>query len=107
LNREKHLPLTETTFYILLALLQPSHGYAVMQRVEELSEGQVRIAAGTLYGALENLLKQKLIAPVRSDDPRRKSYVITDSGRRILKIDCQRMEHMVKLITTAIGEGRL
>jgi DNA-binding PadR family transcriptional regulator len=107
LNREKHLPLTETTFYILLALIQPSHGYAVMQKIEEMSEGQVRIAAGTLYGALENLVRQKQITPVRSDDPRRKSYAITDLGRKILKADCQRMEHMVMLTKTAIGEGRL
>lgn len=78
-----------------------------MQKVEELSEGQVRIAAGTLYGALENLVKQKLIVPVKSDDPRRKSYAITDSGRQVLKLDSERMEHMVGLAMTAIREGRL
>ncbi|MBE6072007.1 MAG: PadR family transcriptional regulator, partial [Clostridium butyricum] len=47
--------------YILLSLKEPSHGYAIMQKVEELSDGRVRIAAGTMYGAIENLLKQKLI----------------------------------------------
>lgn len=97
MNREEKLPLTETTFYILLALLEPAHGYVVMQKVEELSEGQVRIAAGTLYGAFENLVKQKLIMPVASDDPRRKTYMITDTGRRLLQLDSQRMEHMVAL----------
>ena len=50
-----NIALTETTYYILLSLLEPGHGYAVMQKAEELSEGRVRIAAGTMYGALDNL----------------------------------------------------
>ena len=50
MKRNKHLPLTETTYYILLALLEPGHGYVIMQRVEDLSDGDVRIAAGTMYG---------------------------------------------------------
>ena len=61
MNRDPHLPLTETVYYVLLALLQPAHGYLIMSRVEEMSGGQVRLAPGTLYGALDNLGKQKLI----------------------------------------------
>ena len=61
MNRNKHLPLTETTYYILLALLEPAHGYSIMQTVEEMSDGDVRIAAGTMYGAIENLLKLQWI----------------------------------------------
>lgn len=104
MNREKHLPLTETTYYILLALLEPSHGYAVMQRVEELSQGQVRIAAGTMYGALENLVRQKLIAPAASADQRRKTYVLTDAGRNVLQLDCERMAHMVTITKELFGQ---
>ncbi|HHY08836.1 MAG TPA: PadR family transcriptional regulator [Corynebacteriales bacterium] len=63
MKRDKNLPLTETVYYILLALLKPAHGYLIMQKVEELSDGQVRMAAGTLYGALETLLKRKFIKP--------------------------------------------
>jgi len=66
-----------------------------MTRVEELSAGQVRLAAGTLYGALENLLKQKLIMPISSVDPRRKVYQITQLGLSVLELDVQRMAHMV------------
>ena len=66
-----------------------------MQKVEELSDGQVRMAAGTLYGALEALLRQNFIKPVQTDDSRRKVYVITDEGKRILRLDCQRMSHMI------------
>lgn len=81
MNRDKNLPLTETTYYILISLLEPAHGYIIMQKVEELSDHQVKIAAGTLYGAIENLLKQKLIQSVKSEDKRRKTYVITDAEK--------------------------
>ena len=96
-KRDKNLPLTETAYYILLALLKPAHGYLIMQKVEELSDGQVRMAAGTLYGALEALLRQNFIKPVQTDDSRRKVYVITDEGKRILRLDCQRMSHMIRI----------
>lgn len=95
MNRDKNLPLTETTYYILLSLLEPAHGYIIMQKIEELSGEQVKIAAGTLYGAIENLLKQKLIQSVKSEDKRRKVYVITKRGKEILQLDLERMHHMV------------
>ncbi|MBR3428942.1 MAG: PadR family transcriptional regulator, partial [Clostridia bacterium] len=47
--------LTEATYYILLSLCRPRHGYGIMQQTEELSGGRVRLAAGTLYGALNTL----------------------------------------------------
>lgn len=102
MRRDKNLPLTETTFYILLALLEPAHGYLIMQKVEELSDGHVRIAAGTLYGALENLIKQKFIVLVPTNDKRRKVYKITDKGREILELDLERIKHMVKVTEEAL-----
>lgn len=96
MNRNPQLPLTETVHYILVALMQPGHGYAIMARVESMSDGAVRLAPGTLYGALENLLKQRLIARVDSPDPRRKVYVITREGYDTLAQDSQRMAHMVQ-----------
>lgn len=103
MNRDKNLPLTETTYYILLALLKPSHGYLIMQTVEELSNQQVRVAAGTLYGAIENLLKQELIQSVKSEDDRRKVYVITQKGKDILKLDFERMRHMIDITERLLG----
>jgi len=97
MNRDKNLPLTETTYYILLALLSPAHGYLIMQKIEELSGQQVRIAAGTLYGAIENLLKQKLIQSVKSEDSRRKVYIITEKGKEVLRLDLERMHHMIRI----------
>lgn len=93
----KYSPLTETTYYILLSLLEPSHGYVMMQKVEQLSEQKVRIAAGTMYGAIENLLKQQLIQSVKSEDKRRKTYLITEKGIEVLRQDYQRMKHMVHI----------
>jgi len=97
MNRNKNLPLTETTFYILLALFKPAHGYAIMQKVEELSNHQVKIAAGTLYGAIDNLLKLNLIEFVKKEDNRRKVYVITEKGRDLLLLDLERMQHTISV----------
>ncbi len=97
MNLSKYLPLTETTYYILMALCEPGHGYAVMQKVEEMSEGRVRIAAGTMYGALENLGKQKLIAPVASNDARRKMFQTTSEGYTVLQMEAQRLEHLLSV----------
>lgn len=106
MKRDRHLPLTETTYYILLSLFEPAHGYIMMQKIEELSNQQVRMAAGTLYGAIENLLKQQLIRSVVSDDKRRKTYVITEEGKETLRLDCERMQHMIRKTEEMLHTGR-
>jgi len=110
LELNKYLPLTETTYYILLSLLEPAHGYIMMQKVEELSNQTVRIAAGTMYGAIENLLKQQLIKSVESKDKRRKTYVITDKGKKVLRLDFERMKHIIHItdsLLTTSEEGEI
>ena len=97
MNLNKYLPLTETTYYILVALLEPGHGYYIMQKVEELSKGRVRIAAGTMYGATDNLLKQKLIQAVPGEDKRRKTYVISELGKEVLKSEAERLRYLVEI----------
>lgn len=97
MNLNKYLPLTETTYYILVALLEPGHGYCIMQKVEELSNGRVRIAAGTMYGATDNLLKQKLIQSVPGEDKRRKTYMITELGREVLRNEAERLRYLVEI----------
>ncbi len=104
MNRNKNLPLTETFYYVLLALLEPAHGYLIMQKVEELSKGQVRMAAGTMYGIIENLLKKKLITSLPSNDQRRKIYIITDLGRQVLIEDYQRMKSMLSITELLLQE---
>ncbi|MDR1185036.1 MAG: PadR family transcriptional regulator [Coriobacteriales bacterium] len=97
MNFNRFLPLTETTFYIMLSLLEPLHGYAVMQKVEELSDLKVRIAAGTLYGALQSLTKKKFVDELPSTDPRRRIYVLSPEGRELLRLEVERLKHMVEL----------
>ncbi len=91
----KYLPLTESTYFILLALTEPLHGYAVMQRAEEISNGQVIIGPGTLYGAFSTLESQGLIIKVE-EDGRRKSYQLTQKGLAVLKAQLDRLEIMVR-----------
>lgn len=107
MNRDKNLPLTETVYYVLLALTQPAYGYAIMQKVEELSDGQVRLAAGTMYGAIENLLKKKLIISLPCQDSRRKMYVVSDLGKKVLYADYKRMCHMLMITEQIMNEGDL
>jgi DNA-binding PadR family transcriptional regulator len=98
----KHLPLTESTYYILLALIDPLHGYGVMQKVEQLSQGAVRPGPGTLYGAFTALEKQGLIVMV-SEEARRKSYTLTPLGRQVLLAQIGRLQVMAHRGNQAIG----
>lgn len=97
MKKHKLLPLSETMHYILLALREPLHGYAMMQKIEDMSDGDVRIAAGTMYGAIENLLKYEWITPVETEDARRKVYQTTLSGLEILASEQQRLQHILSL----------
>jgi DNA-binding PadR family transcriptional regulator len=90
-----YLPLTESMFYVMLALLEPLHGYAVMRKVEEASRGAVAVGPGTLYGMLSNFEAEGLIQMVKETD-RRKSYLLTAKGRRVLARQIERLEIMAK-----------
>lgn len=92
----KYLPLTETTYYIMLALLEPMHGYAVMQKIAEITEGWVEVGPGTLYGVFSNLEKEKLITKVSEED-RRKTYALTPRGLDVLRQQLSRYQLMTKL----------
>jgi DNA-binding PadR family transcriptional regulator len=96
----KHLPLTEPTYYIMLALTRPLHGYAVMQRVEELSRGTVRVGPGTLYGAFVTLEQAKLIHKV-GEEGRRKVHALTPLGNRVLEAHGERLRTMARAGTQA------
>jgi len=91
---EKYLPLSESTYYILLALAEPLHGYGVMQKVEAISGGDVKIGPGTLYGAFSKLEEARLIRMVNEED-RRKSYQLTEKGEAVLLAQLRRLEVMV------------
>ena len=94
-SNSKFIPLTEATYYILLALTSPKHGYVVMQEAEEISQGTLRLAPGTLYGAFTSLEESKLISMVGTEG-RRKIYQLTETGIRVLLGQIQRMEIMLQ-----------
>lgn len=98
----RHLPLSEATYCILLALAEPLHGYGIMQKVEADSRGFVRIGPGTLYGALTALEKEKLISRFDEVD-RRKRYALTEKGRRVLAAELARLRMLTRLGDTALG----
>lgn len=91
----ENFALTESTYYILLSLCTPRHGYGIMQQTEELSHGRVRLAAGTLYGALNTLCDKGWIIQLPIDDgSRRKEYKLTELGRKILAAEVQRLREL-------------
>ena len=88
--------LTEAVYYILLSLLEPMHGYGIMQNVEGLSGGRLRLAAGTLYGAISTMLEKGWITALDSlADSRKKEYVITEAGREVLRAEYVRLKELV------------
>ena len=98
--------LTESTYYILLSLVSPQHGYGIMQRTEEMSGGRVRLAAGTLYGALNALCDKGWILPLPVEDgSRRKEYVLTEKGRLILIREVARLRELADNGEKALREA--
>ena len=84
--------LTEVTFYILLSLYTPKHGYAVMQFVEEKTGGRLSLGAGTLYGALNSLQDKKWIEPYGDSEGRKKEYLITAQGKEIAEKELEEVK---------------
>ncbi|MFC5467467.1 PadR family transcriptional regulator [Cohnella suwonensis] len=108
---KESLPLTEAFYYILIALYaEPGHGYGIMQDVEKMSGGRVKLGAGTLYTALNTLLNKGWIdnAPVLDGaDSRRKTYAITKEGRAIVAAEMARLQELLesgRIATAARGE---
>ena len=99
--------LTETTFLILLSLWQPRHGYGVMQFLKAATHGRLSLGAGTLYGALNNLLERGWIAPCGESAGRRKEYCITPAGKTAAMAELDRMREVEKLAAEIVkgGEG--
>lgn len=92
-------PLTESYFYILLCLFNgPNHGYGIMQETAALTDGRVKIGAGTMYGAFTNLLKKEYIIEYSEGgiEDRRKRYELTDLGREVLRAEVWRLNQLAQ-----------
>ena len=100
------LALTEATYYILLSLHSPQHGYGIMQQTEEMSHGRVRLAAGTLYGALNTLCDKGWIIQLPVDaESRRKEYKLTEKGLNVLRSELKRLKELTENGERILGEG--
>lgn len=93
--RKVYVPMTETGFYILLCLQKPNHGYGVVQMVAAMTDGEVRLTPGTMYGSLSKMEKDGLIQLVREED-KRKIYAITELGREVLQLELKRIRRLYK-----------
>ena len=99
-----YIPMTETAFYILLCLRSPNHGYGIVQKVERLTGGAIRLAPGTMYGSLSKMEKDGLIRFIRQEE-KRKIYEITDLGREVLQIELKRIERLYKISQEEMQDG--
>lgn len=93
--RKVYVPMTETGFYILLCLRRESHGYQIVQRVEKMTGGEIRISPGTLYGSLSKMEKDGLIRFVREEE-KRKIYVATALGLEVLALEEKRIGRLYR-----------
>ena len=103
----ENIALTESTYYILLSLVSPQHGYGIMQQAEELSKGRVRLAAGTLYGALSAMVDKGWIEqlPIESGS-RKKEYQLTEKGRSVLEKEVDRLRELVDNGERILGKAQ-
>ena len=105
------LPLSETTFLILVSLDgEPKHGYAIMKEVQALSQGRVTLSTGTLYGAIKRMLRDEWIRRVAlpdegNDARQRKFYALTRRGRRVLNAETNRLRELVEIAELRLAPG--
>ncbi|MBQ8186288.1 MAG: PadR family transcriptional regulator [Clostridia bacterium] len=100
-TRKVYVPMTETGFYILYCLRKPNHGYGVVQTVEKLTGGEIRLAPGTMYGSLSKMEKDGLIRFMHEED-KRKIYVITELGEEVLGLELKRIRRLYRTIQEEI-----
>ena len=93
--RKVYVPMTETGFYILLCLQKPNHGYGIVQLVDQMTEGEIKLAPGTMYGSLSKMEKDGLIRFVREED-KRKIYEITELGMEVLQLELKRIKRLYR-----------
>ena len=93
--RKVYIPMTETAFYILLCLRKPNHGYGIVQAVEKMTGGEIKLAPGTMYGSLSKMEKDGVIRFVREEE-KRKIYEITQLGTEVLQLEKKRIERLYK-----------
>ena len=102
--REQLQTLSEPMYFTLLSLTKPMHGYEIMQTVSAISQERVKIGAGTLYALLTRFEKEEIVLRL-SDDGRRKTYAITDKGRKLLDREYERLKDSISAYDSYLSEG--
>ena len=92
--REQFQTLTEPMYYILLALTEECCGVDIMEKVKAISKGRVLVGPGTLYAMLAKFEENEVIR-LTAAQGRKKSYIITDVGRKMLRQEYERLQVMV------------
>jgi PadR family transcriptional regulator, regulatory protein PadR len=96
--------MNEPTYFTLASLLDgPLHGYGIVKRAAELSGGRLKIAAGTLYGVLDRLREQGLVADEGQeivDGRARRSYRLTAAGEAALTAEAERLQAAARVVHT-------
>jgi DNA-binding PadR family transcriptional regulator len=102
--------LSTASYFILATLLDgPRHGYGIIKRAAELSGGRVRLAAGTLYGALDRLAERGFVLPEREEvveGRTRRYYRLTEPGAAALAAEAARLEQAARVVTRRSGSAR-
>lgn len=98
--KKVYVPMTETGFYILLCLREEAHGYGIIKKTESITQGEIKISPGTLYGSLSKMEKDGLIKFIREED-NRKIYCITELGTQVLNLEIKRIERLYKSVKEA------
>ena len=98
--KKVYVPMTETGFYILFCLQKEMHGYNIGLKVKDMTNGELTISPGTMYGTLSKMENDKLISFVKEED-KRKSYIITELGKEVLEIELRRIKRIYR---NSIGE---
>ena len=98
-KQDEKNPLSDAVYYILISLIEPLHGYAIMQHVEEISAGNMKIGPATLYTSLTKLQENKLIVAcedIVQSDERRKPYTLTEKGKDALQAETLRRKKIAQ-----------
>ncbi|HLR51811.1 MAG TPA: helix-turn-helix transcriptional regulator [Candidatus Avamphibacillus sp.] len=96
--------LTDSMFYIMAALTKPRHGYAIMNLMEETTNGVITIGPASMYTIIKRLLKQEWIYLHYGSELRRKTYLLTEKGRKVLEDDLRLRKLMVQLAEDGLKE---
>ncbi|EKN70710.1 PadR-like family transcriptional regulator [Neobacillus bataviensis LMG 21833] len=90
---KKYMPMSETAFYILLSLTEPRHGYGIVKHVEDITNSRIVLGSGTVYGTLTKMQKDGIIT-VFADEERKTVYEITETGKKLITTEMNRLQEL-------------